>query len=326
MKKLLIAGLLCLATPATAASVWNAPADVAAIAALEQQKLDVPDVAASFAPDALVVDVKAGEVYEGRPAIQRAATALRAPFKSAKSSIREQSILTNGNMACVLQTVDYQFLTKDSQPVSLSLRQMNVLKKRGGRWQVIHEHLSTPMDPANGLAVTSDLQVRGNWTGPPNVAASQRVSVAQAQKELATWAHDSFRALPVDNLMTYYGPGENDVMAYAPTTPGNLRGLAELRTYLAASLATVASLEITVPVLRIDTDGELGAQIDVQFIESHLKDGKTEITYWRQSDCLRRVDGKWHAMMAMVSFPVNPVTAKSIVLVPKVPENLTTEK
>lgn len=330
MKKFLVVGLLCVSAPAMAASVWNSPADVAAIIAIEQQNKvhrDGADMATTFAPDAVVLNYMTGEIYEGRSEIQKAATAMQPPFKSASSNIREQSILTNGSFACVLQTVDYQFVTKDGQPGTLSLRQMNALKKNGGRWEIVQEHLSAPMDPTTGLAVTNNLQVRGNVIVPTDMKANQRVSVAQAEKELKIWTHDSFLVLPVDALMQYYGPGPNDLAAYAPTTPGNLRGIAELRAYLAPGLADTSSLEITVPHLKIDTDGELGAQIDVQFIKSNFKSGKpSETTYWRQSDCLRRVDGKWHGVMAMASFPVDLKTGKSVVLVTTIPANLKTSK
>lgn len=325
MKKLLAAGLVCVAGPAMAASVWNAPADVAAIGALELQnkveQLDGAHVATTFAPDAVLLNYGTGQIYQGRAEIQRAATS--AHFQSVRNNIREQSILTNGSFACVIQTVDYQYVTPQGDPDTLSLRQMDALKKTGGRWEVVQEHLSAPMDPATGMAVTTNLEVRGSVVLPLDMAANQRVPVAQAQQEINKWAHDSFLALPVDTLMTYYGPGPNDVMAYAPISPGNLRGLAELRAFLAPALADTASLEITTPVLKTDTDGELGAQIDVQFIKTHFKSGKPDATtYWRQSDCLRRVGGKWYGVMSVASFPVDLESEYSTVTVASVPTDL----
>lgn len=327
MKKILAAGLVCVAGPAMAASVWNSPADVAAIGALELQnkvvQLDGAHVASTFAPDAVLLNYGTGEIYQGRAEIQGAATS--AHFQSVRNNIREQSILTNGSFACVLQTVDYQYVTPQGDPDTLSLRQMDALRKTGGRWEVVQEHLSAPMDPTTGMAVTTNLEVRGNMVLPLDMTANQRVPVAQAQQEINKWAQDSFLALPVDTLMTYYGPGPNELVSYAPVSPGNLRGVAELRAFLAPALADTASLEITTPVLKIDTDGELGAQIDVQFIKTHFKSGKPDTTtYWRQSDCLRRVGGKWYGVMPMASFPVDLETGHSVATVAKIPANLKT--
>lgn len=320
MKKFLAAGLVCVAGPAMAASVWNAPADVAAISAIVQQskvQLDGASVARTYAPDAVVLNYKAGEIYQGRTAIQAAAAA--APLKSVKSNIREQSILTNGSFACAMLTVDYQFIAQDGKPGTLSLRQMDALKKNGERWEVVQEHLSVPMDPKTGLAVTGDLQVRGPMVWPADLSAGQRVPVAQAENEIKKWADDSFRAMPLNALMPFYGPGPNDMMSYAPTEPGNIRGKVELEAYLAPSLANTMALDIDVHLIKVDTDGELGAQIDQQYITSHFKGGASDITYWRQSDCLRRVDGKWYGAMAMATFPVDWKTGKSIVLVNEIP-------
>jgi hypothetical protein len=98
---------------------------------------------------------------------------------------------------------------------------------------------------------------------------------------------------------------------YAPTVPGNLRGKAEMRAYYAPSMNSFESLETKTPILKVDTDGVLGAQIDIQEITLHLHDGKTQPLYWRQSDCLRRVGGKWYGLLDMASFPVDLKTGKS---------------
>lgn len=330
MKKFLVAGLLCVSAPAMADSVWNSPADVdAVVAAVQNSKVPGNNVGIEnrFSPDAVVLNYTTGDIYEGRDEIKKASVASRRPFGAISSTVREHSVLTNGNFACALTTIDYQFSTKDAGPVTIGLRQMDVLKKNDGKWEVIQEHLSAPMDPKTGMGTTSNLQLRGTSNAPEHLWASQRVSVEQAKDELKTWSYDSFLALPVDALMDYYGPGPNDIVSYAPVTPGNIRGKVALKEFLTQALVDTASLEISVPLIKIDTDGELGAQIDVQFIKTNFKSGKpSETTYWRQSDCLRKVSGKWYGVMPMASFPVDSKTGKSVVLVTTIPENLKTGK
>ena len=71
----LAAGMACLAAPALAATAFNAPADVAAIKAVEQKNaehLDVTELRKSFAPDAVILDFMSGGVDQGRPAIEKA--------------------------------------------------------------------------------------------------------------------------------------------------------------------------------------------------------------------------------------------------------------
>src|SRR6516165_6132295 len=100
MKRLLLAtGIACAALPALAATPFNAPDDVAAIKAFEQnnaQQLDPGALAQTYAPDAVVLDYMTGGVYQGREAIRTAVTALLTPLKSVQATIREQNIVTDG--------------------------------------------------------------------------------------------------------------------------------------------------------------------------------------------------------------------------------------
>ena len=91
-------------------------ARAAAIKALEQknaEQLDAAELAKTFAPDAVLLDYMSGGVYQGRAAIEKAASALLAPVKSISANIREQNIVTDGNFACNLLTTDFEFVTRD---------------------------------------------------------------------------------------------------------------------------------------------------------------------------------------------------------------------
>lgn len=315
MKKTLFAAwIACLAMPAMAAPSLNAPADVAAIKAFEQknaEQLDGAALAKTYARHAVVLDYMAGGIYQGRPAIEKAVTAVLAPLKSVSANIREQSIVTDGNFACDLMTADFQFANKDGTTGAVSLRQMDALQKIGGAWQVVQEQVSALKDPKTDMAMMKDLPVRGDAAWPADMTDGEAVPPAQAKKEIDKWTYDSLRAVGIDAIMPYYGPGDDAVVMYAPIAPGNIRGKPEMRAYYAPSMNSFQSLDTKTPTLKIDTDGVLGAQIDVQDITLHLKDGKTQPLYWRQSDCVHRVKGRWYGLLNMSSFPVDLKTGKS---------------
>jgi ketosteroid isomerase-like protein len=315
MKRVLVAaGFACAALPALAATPLNAPGDIAAIKAFEQsnaEQLDPAALAATYAPDAVVLDYMAGGIYQGRPAIKTAFTALLAPLKSVSATIREQNIVTDGQFACDMLTTDFKFEDKSGKTGALSLRQMDALQKVDGKWQVVQEQTGALNDPKTGMAVTNDLQVRGDTVWPADMTLGDALSPAEARKEIETWTNVSLRVVGIDAIMPFYGPKEGEVAMYAPTVPGNLRGRTEMRAYYTASMNSFDSVTTATPILKIDTDGVLGAQIDVQDITLHLKNGKTQPLYWRQSDCVRRVGNKWYGVLDMASFPVDLKTGKS---------------
>lgn len=315
MKRILVtAGIAFAALPAQAAPPLNAPADVAAIKAFEQtnaQQLDPAALAETYAPDAVVLDYMTGGVYQGRPAIKAAFSALLAPLKSVSATIREQNIVTDGDFACDMLTTDFRFEDKTGKTGAMSLRQMDALQKVDGKWRVVQQQTGAPNDPKTGMAVTSDLQVRGDMAWPADMTLGEPMSSAQARREIETWANVSMRVVGIDAIMPFYGPKEGEVAMYAPTIPGNLRGRSEMRAYYTASMNSFDSVTTVTPVLKVDTDGVLGAQIDVQEITLHLRDGKTQPLYWRQSDCVRRVGDKWYGILDMASFPVDLKTGKS---------------
>jgi ketosteroid isomerase-like protein len=297
-----------------AATSFNAPADVASIKDFEQknaEQLDGAALAKAYTPDAVVLDYMVGGIYQGRPAIQKAMTALLAPVKSVSANIREQNIVTDGKFACDLMTTDLKVANKSGPDAAVSLRQMDTLKKIDGKWQVVEEQVSAPKDPKSDMALTSYLQVRGDAVWPADMADSETVPVAQAKSEIDKWTYVSLRVIGIDAIMPYYGPGDNEVAVYAPTAPGNLRGKTEMRAYYAPSMNSFQSLDTKTPILKIDTDGTLGSQIDVQDLVLHLHDGKTQPLYWRQSDCVHRTGGKWYGVLNMSSFPVDLKTGKS---------------
>lgn len=314
MKVIFMAGLTFFAAPVLAAPVLNAPDDVMAIKALEQQngeQLKAADFARTFAPDAILVDYMVGGVYQGRPAIRKRAAARLAPLKSLTANLREQHVLTDGKFACDMLTADFQFVTQTGSSGAISLRLMDALKKAHGQWQVVQEQIAMPSDPRTGMAVSKDLQVRGDIIWPSSMTIDDAIPLETAKTEVLEWINVSMRVVGIDAVLPYYGPGSEEVVMYAPTAPGNLRGKAEMHDYYAPSMNSFESLVIKTPVLKVDTDGALGAVLGIQNITLHLRTGKTQPMYWRQSDCVARVNGKWYGLEDLASFPVDLKTGKS---------------
>jgi ketosteroid isomerase-like protein len=310
----LAAPIVCLAVPVMAASALNASTDVAEIKAFEQrnaEQLNSAVLAETYAPDAVVLDYMTGGIYQGRPAIEEAFAKQLAPLAKSSANIREHNLVTDGQFACDMQTTDFRFEDRSGKTGSLSLRQMDALQKIGGKWQVVQEQVAALNDPQTGNAVMNDLQVRGDMVWPADMTLGKPLSPAQANKEIATWTNESMRVVGIDAILAYYGPREGEVAMYSPTVPGNVRGKAEMRAYYTPSMNSFESLNTKTPILKIDTDGVLGAQLDVQDIVLHLRDGKTQSLYWRQSDCVRRVGDKWYGILDMASFPVDLKTGKT---------------
>src|ERR1700741_1736436 len=96
-RDLVAAGIACFALPAMAATPLNTPPDVAALKGFEQksaEQLHGAALARTYAPDAVVLDYMTGGIYQGRPAIKTAVTALLAPLKSVSANIREHNMVT----------------------------------------------------------------------------------------------------------------------------------------------------------------------------------------------------------------------------------------
>jgi hypothetical protein len=114
----------------------------------------------------------------------------------------------------------------------------------------------------------------------------------------------------IDQMMAYYGP-DDDTLVYDTFAPGEMRGLKEIHDYYAPLLGSYNGIKVKMPVFVADSDGSFGVQIDTQDMKLAMKDGSTRYISLRQSDCVRRVNGKWYSFFEMVSYPVDPKTGKS---------------
>jgi ketosteroid isomerase-like protein len=72
------------------------------------------------------------------------------------AEVNDVSITTNGSDLAYGHSIDHlSGKTPEGKPVDLTVRVTDVYRKIGGKWLIVHEHVSVPVDITNGQA---DLQ------------------------------------------------------------------------------------------------------------------------------------------------------------------------
>ncbi len=312
--------LLAAMTPAAQAKpIINNPSDIKAITALETDlntQISMKNLIKYYAPHAIVFDMIAPGVYQGRAQIAKNFQAQLNTVQSMKHTMPEIDIASDGTMACAAMQLHFDSTMKNGQTYSISVRQIDAFRKINGKWQIIQEHISVPADPKTGMAVMDAPIQTGapvNWDN--DVLSGPPVSPAQAKAEIRTWVEDGALTTNSDQLMQAYGPS-NDVLVYNGFTPSVLRGKQAIRNDYGPMVDSYANVVANMPILVTDSDGSFGAEINVQNLVLTLKNGtKTDFSL-RQSDCLHRINGKWYSFFEMISFPVDTKTGKSVMLNP----------
>ncbi|MBW8753620.1 MAG: nuclear transport factor 2 family protein [Sphingomonadales bacterium] len=307
-----------LSTPA-AAQVFGSPQDLREITAIETAmatETDVDKVIGYYADNAILADIFAPGWYQGRDQIHAAAKAQLDALKAIKFRMDEISIASDGKFACAAMLLHFDATRKNDSPLTLSIRQLDAFKKIDGHWRVIHQHLSVPVEqktatPLFDAAVTP----RGPLAWSSASALDPAVPEAQARTEIMAWLTASEIPKNIDEMAGFYGPGEDNII-FDWWSPRESRGHQELRDYYGPSLAGVKNLEIKIPAVTIDTDGAFGVEVSQQHLKMNMQDGTSQLISFRQSDCVRRVGGKWYSFFEMGSFPVDGATGKAIMVNP----------
>jgi ketosteroid isomerase-like protein len=297
------------------AESFNRPQDVREITDLEMYLAgltDVDKVIEVFSSDATIADLSAPGWYEGRDSIY---SALKPQFDSLQTlrfDIKDINVVTDGQFACAALQIQLKGTLKGGSPLSTTFRELDAFKKVGGHWRWIQQHVSYPVDPKSGRSVTDGpLPVRGKLREASLMTPAVPFPPAQAKVELRSWFEGAAGVTDLNTLTSYFGPGD-DVIIYNESIPGELRGLEELRGYYGPVLSGIRGTRANVSNFAADSDGVLGAVIGREDLTIDAKGGATQSLSIRQSDCLRRVDGKWHAFFEMVSFPMDLKTGKAI--------------
>jgi ketosteroid isomerase-like protein len=317
MRAATLGALACVSTAgiANATSAFNAPVDVAAIKALEtklQTETNMKKLIGDYAEDAQVLDIYTPGVYHGHKEIDAAFTPQLAVVKSLKPGFSEMNVAADGKFACAMMQIHFDTVLKDGKTFTMALRELDAFKKIDGKWKLVQQHVSLPVDPKTGMAVTAGpIVAQGSLTWSANPLPGPAGAVEQSKKEIRDWMDIGGASTNLDQLMQYYGPGD-DVIVYDNFYPGELRGITAIRDNYAQMMGGIQDSKLQMPMFQVDTDGSFGIQIDTQELKLTLKDGSTKFVSLRQSDCMRRVEGKWYTFFEMISFPIDMKSSQAV--------------
>ncbi len=144
--------------PATALPATSADDKAAIQAQMEQYRKafearDVNAIVANYAPDVFVFDAVPPRDYPNRNAYKKDWEALFAFFPGpVKDTISDTNITVEGPIAYSRRIEDTLFTKKDGAKVRLVVRTTDVYRKINGKWLVVQEHVSFPVDVATGKA------------------------------------------------------------------------------------------------------------------------------------------------------------------------------
>jgi ketosteroid isomerase-like protein len=293
--------------------MFNAKKDVAAIKQVEEAlatELDVDKVMKYYADDAVVLDLFSPGTFKGKAAIRAGFAPQLAAIKSVSKTTPEMTIATNGHFGCAASQISYEAVMKDGTTSKMNVRVLDALKKVGGKWSVVQQHLSFPVDPATLTALTNaPIQPRAlSWSAQPLEPVS--TTPEKAKEQIREFMDVGGASVGVEKLMTYYGPGD-DTLLYDAFSAKAVIGKKEIADFYTPIMGSYDGISLSMPLFVVDSDGSFGIQIDTQHLTLNLKDGTTRKVALRQSDCMRRVGGKWYSFLEMISYPVDAKTMKA---------------
>lgn len=158
---LVVFGCGALATRAHAADATAANDDRAAIEALEKQfaaafnAKDLDAIMKVYAPGAslFVFDVTPPRQYVGWAAYKKDFSELLAAFPGpAKFDLSDLSITVVGPVAYSHSIQSTRLTAKDGSKLDLVVRVTDVYRKMHGKWLIVQEHVSVPVDLATAKA------------------------------------------------------------------------------------------------------------------------------------------------------------------------------
>jgi ketosteroid isomerase-like protein len=293
--------------------VFNAKKEVAAIRRVEEalaSELDIDKVMRHYADDAVVLDLFSSGVFQGKAEIRAGFAPQLAAIKSVSKTTPEMTIATNGHFGCAASQIAYEAVMKDGTTTKMNVRVLDALKKVGGQWRVVQQHLSFPVDPLTLSALTNaPIQPRTlSWSAKPLEPVSSTPDKAKA--EIKEFMDVGGASVGLEKLMAYYGPGD-DTLLYDAFSPKAVIGKKEIADFYAPIMGSYDGISLKMPMFVVDSDGSFGIQIDTQQLTLNLKDGTTRRIVLRQSDCMRRVGGKWYSFLEMISYPVDAKSLKA---------------
>ena len=298
--------------PAAEMHVFNRPEDVKAIMAVEEaggSTISLDEIMSYIAKDAVFADLSIPDWLQGSAQIRAALASQFDGLKTLRLHIKDENVATDGKMGCVAMQVHIDATVKDNA-VSVTFRELDAFRKANDRWEWVVQQVSFPIDGKTGLAVTDGpLPVRGPLKWAPAPLPGPAATPEQGKLEIKAWLDGLAKVTAIDDMMRFYGP-DDDLIVYDQFLPGEYRGLQELHDAYAQVYADMRDLKVQIPSVTIYSDGLLGVMTSRQNLTMTMKGGATQNISFRQTDCLRRSAGKWHAFYEMVSFPIDKKTGK----------------
>ncbi len=89
--------------------------------------------------------------YQGATAVHGDLDGFFNNAKDAKGNFVEMVVVTDGKLGMVRSIQHFTWTDKDGKAQEATLRVTDVFHKVGGKWKVIHSHVSVPVDPKTGL-------------------------------------------------------------------------------------------------------------------------------------------------------------------------------
>jgi ketosteroid isomerase-like protein len=313
-----LAGTIMVVQPARAVTL-NDPADVAAITKIEQNlavATKMSSIIDYYAPTAIVYDIFYPGIYNGKKEIYAAFQKQFDGVSYVTSQIPELNIATDGKFACAAMQVTTQTKSKDGTPFDLTVRQIDAYKKIGGKWLIVQEHLSVPADKATGMAVWKAPVVPGGplvWPANPPFGPATTPERAKegAEAAIKTGAYST----SIDQLMDYFGP-DDYALVFDNYTPGVMHGKKAIRDYYNGVMGTIDHVTDDFTSFHVDSDGAFAIEMNTQNVRFYLAGGKEWDMSFRESDCMRLVNGQWYTFYEMNSYPVDLKTGKSVTQTP----------
>lgn len=135
--------------------------DNAEITAVEQRVIegfktkDVDKIMSCYVPDEtlFVFDVVPPREYVGAKAYRKDWDELFAEFSGpAEADMSDLKVFVQGTMGYAHLIVHSVLTDKDGKKTESNVRTTDVFRKTGGKWLIVHEHNSVPVDFATGKA------------------------------------------------------------------------------------------------------------------------------------------------------------------------------
>jgi ketosteroid isomerase-like protein len=113
-----------------------------------------------------------------------------------------------------------------------------------------------------------------------------------------------------DQLMKYYAP---DVTLYDLIVPSEYHGWKNVYANNAGQFKNIKNPRIAFQTLEVGVEGKLGyAYMTIHYESDSPIDGSHNVIVFRQTDILKKIDGRWLVTFQHISVPYDPKTKVAI--------------